>query len=74
MWLDVVATKKTYDSTIYGSVINGYIQTLIRDPVIIHEEQFLLLKLLDWSKVSFYLDATGSVVQKIDEHQKAFLY
>ena len=30
MWLDVVGTMKTYDATINGIVINGYIQTLVR--------------------------------------------
>ena len=38
------------------------------------EEQILLLKHLDLNQVSIHLDATGSVVRKIDKHQKAFLY
>ena len=45
MWLDVVGTKRKYDATINGNVINGYIQTLVREPVTIHmfsEEQILI--------------------------------
>ena len=77
MWLDVVGTKRTYDAIINGNVIHGYIQTLVREPVIIHmfsEEQILLLKHFDLTKISLHLDATGSVVRKIDKQQKAFLY
>ena len=77
MWLDVVGTKRTYDATINGNVIHGYIQTLVREPVIIHmfsDEQILLLKHFDLTKISLHLDATGSVVRKIDKQQKAFLY
>ena len=49
MCLDVVGTKITYDATINGNVIHGYIQTLVGEPVIIHmfsEDQILLLKTL----------------------------
>ena len=38
------------------------------------EEQILILKHFDLRKISLHLDATGSVVRKIDKHQKAFLY
>ena len=75
--VDIVSTKRTYDATINGNVVTGYIQTIVREPVIINmfsEEQILLLKQLDWSKVSLNLDATGSVFRKIDKNQKAFLY
>ena len=50
MWLDIVATKRTYDAKINGNVFTGYIQTLVREPVIIHmfmrsKYKFLLLPL-----------------------------
>ena len=45
--LNIVSTKKTYDVSIEGNVINGYIQNLSRQPVGIHmytQEQIFLLK------------------------------
>lgn len=70
-----MATKRTYDATINGNVTHGYIQTLVTEPVIIHmlsEEQILLLKHFDLSKISLHLDATGSVVRKIEKTPKGF--
>ena len=77
MWLDVVSTKKTYDLSIIGNFMNGYIQSVSRQPVVIHmysEEQMLLLKHFKWDKITLHFDATGSVVRKIDKEQKTFLY
>ena len=77
MWLDVVCTKKTYDLSIIGNFMNGYIQSMSRQPVVIHmysEEQMLLLKHFKWDKITLHFDATGSVVRKIDKEQKTFLY
>ena len=34
----------------------------------------LLLKHFKWDKITLHFDATGSVVRKIDEERKAFLY
>ena len=77
MWEDIVITKKTYDSTIKGKAIDGYIQMISRYPIVIHmysEEQLLILKSIDKNKLTLHLDATGSVVRKIDRDQKLFLY
>ena len=76
-WLDIVSTKKTYDISIQGNIINGYIQSLSRKPIVIHlysEEQILLLKLFQSKRIFLHLDATGSVVRKLDKGQNKFLY
>ena len=77
LWEDIIITKKTYDSAIKGKIINGYLQKISRYPIVIHmysEEQLLILKSIDKTKLSLHLDATGSVVRKIDRDQKRFLY
>ena len=38
------------------------------------EDQILLLKHFNWGEITLHLDATGSVVRKIDKEQKKFLY
>ena len=77
IWQDIVITKKTYDSTIKGKKLDGYIQMLSRYPLVIHmycEEQIAFLKLIGKSKLKLHLDATGSVVRKLECNQKNFLY
>ena len=77
MWQDIVITKKTYDSAIKEKVIDGCMQLISRYPIIIHmytEEQILVLKSIAKSNLILHLDATGSVVRKIDQFQKKFLY
>ena len=77
MWLDIVSTKHTYDVSIKGNKINGYIQSISRQPVVVHmysEDQMLLLKHFNWDNIILHLDATGSVVRKLDKEQKTFLY
>ena len=79
IWQDIIVTKKSYDSTIKGKVLNGYIQMISRYPLIqvIHmycEEQLVFLKLIEKSKLKLHLDATGSVVRKLDRDEKNFLY
>ena len=47
LWVDIVGTKRTYDTTINGNVVISFIQTLVRETLIIHmftEEQINLLK------------------------------
>ena len=34
MWQDIIVTKKSYDSTIKGKVLDGYIQMISRYPLI----------------------------------------
>ena len=75
LWLDIVSTKKTYDISIKGNIINGYIQSLSREPIVIHlysEEQILLLKQFQSKRIFLHLDATGSVVRKLDKGQNLF--
>ena len=77
MWLDIVNTKQTYDVSIKGNKINGYIQSISRQPVVVHmysEDQILILKHFNWGNITLHLDATGSVVRKLDKEQKTFQY
>ena len=48
-----------------------------KEPIVIHlysEEQILLLKQFQSKRIFLHLDATGSVVRKLDKGQKLFLY
>ena len=77
MFQDVLITQKTYDSNIKGTVFNGYIQTISRNPFLIHfvtEEQIRLLKKIPSEKFTLHLDATGSVIRKLDKTHKSSLY
>ena len=50
---------------------------LSRYPLVVHmycEEQIAFLKLIGKSKLKLHLDATGSVVRKLECNQKNFLY
>ena len=38
------------------------------------EDQILLMKHFNWGEITLHLDATGSVVRKIDKEQKKFIY
>ena len=54
MFQDVVITQKTYDSNIKGTVFNGYIQSISRNPFVVHlhtEEQILILKKIPLEKI-----------------------
>ena len=67
MWQDILITQKTYESNIKGTLLNGYIQTVSRCPIVIHmhtEEQILLIRKLLPNNLILHLDATGSVVRK----------
>ena len=77
MWPDILITQKTYESNIKGTLLNGYIQTVSRCPIVIHmhtEEQILLIRKLLPNNLILHLDATGSVVRKIDKFHKRILY
>ena len=77
MWQDILITKKTYESNIKGTLLNGYIQTVSRCPIVIHmhtEEQILHIRKLLPNNLILHLDATGSVVRKIDKFHKRILY
>ena len=73
MWQDIFITKKTYESTIKGNVLNVYIQMISRYPLVIHmycEKQIVLLKIIKKSKFRLHIDATGSIIRKLDCEQK----
>ena len=75
VWQDIIITKKTYESNIKGNVIDGYIQSFSRCPILVHmhsEEQILLIRKLRANILMLHLDATGSVVRKIDKSIKGF--
>ena len=77
MFQDVLITQKTYDSNIKGTVFNGYIQTISRNPFVIHlhtEEQISIIKKIPSENFTLHLDATGSVIRKLDKTHKSSLY
>ena len=77
MWQDIVSTQLSFKSTIIGDKMNGYIQTISHTPFVIHlysEEQISLLKYLEKKSLTFHLDATGSVVRKLEKSQDRILY
>ena len=70
-------TQQTYESNIKGAIVNGYLQTVSRNSIVIQmhtEEQILLIKILQPGNLILYLDATGSIVRKIDKFHKRILY
>ena len=70
MWQDIIITQRTYDSNIKGAILNGYIQTISRYPIVIHmhtEEQIRIIKKLQPGNLIMHLDATGSIVRKMDK-------
>ena len=63
--------------TIKDSILDGYIQLLCHTPFFVHlhsEEQIFLLKLLNEQRLILHLDATCSVVRKMEKSQNAILY
>ena len=77
MWQDIIITQQTYESTIKGAIVNGYLLTVSRYPIVIHlhtEEQILLIKRLHPGNLTLHLDATGSIVRKIEKFHKRILY
>ena len=77
MWQDIVITQRTYETTIKGTYFNGYIQTISRYPIVVHmhtEEQLLLVRKLQSNDLTLHLDATGSIVRKIDKFHKRIMY
>ena len=76
MWQDIVITQKSYESSIKGSHFNGYIQTISRYPIVVYMftgDQLLLIRKLQSSDLTLHLDATGSVVRKIDKLHKRIM-
>ena len=77
MWQDIISTQMSYISTIIGNTLNGYIEFLSHSPFIIHlysREQIMLLKKLEKRSFTLHLDATGSVIRKLDHLKKRILY
>ena len=76
-WSEISRLQEYYRNIIIGNQIRGYIQSLSHDPFIIHmytEEQINVLKLFKNTSVVQHLDATGSIVRKIDISQKKVFY
>ena len=77
MFQDIIITQSTYDLSIIGANFNGYIQSVSRNPFVIHmytEEQIGLIKNILPKHFTLNLDATGSVIRNIDKSQKNVLY
>ena len=78
-FLALIRTKKFSECfghcPVKGNNINGYIQSLSRQPIVIHmycEDQILLLKHFNWGEITLHLDATGSVVRKLIKNKRDF--
>ena len=71
-WRELPGLQEYYRNIIKGNYVRD-IQSLSHYPFIIHmytEEQIKLLSYFKYTKVVQHLDATGSIVRKIDASQK----
>ena len=76
-WIELTKLQEHYLNTILNKHINGYIQSLSYSPFIIHlytENQIKVLKLYKNKRIIVHLDATGSIVRKLESSQKRVYY
>ena len=76
-WIELIKLQEHYSNTILDKHINGYIQSLSYNPFIVHlysENQIKILKLFKNKRNIVHLDATGSIIRKIDSSQKKVFY
>ena len=58
-------------------IVSGYIQDLAREPIVVHlftEKQLEILKHCKPQPIILHLDATGSLISKIDPTHKNLFY
>ena len=74
-WSELISLQQYYRNAIVG---RGYIQSLGHDPFIVHlftEDQINVLRAIKNTSITVHLDATGSVIKRIeDSQQKVFYY
>ena len=76
-WSELISLQQYYRNVLVGSHVRGYIQSLGHSPFIVHmytEEQKEILKSFKNNSVILHLDATGSIVRKIEASQKKVFY
>ncbi|KAI6647066.1 hypothetical protein LOD99_8903 [Oopsacas minuta] len=77
-WSELISLQQYYRNAIVGSNVRGYIQSLGDNPFIIHlytEDQIKILKCFKDKSIILHLDATGSIIRKIESSQhKVFYY
>ena len=77
-WSELISLQQYYRNAIVGSNVWGYIQSLGHDPFIVHlytEDQINVLRAIKNTSITVNLDATGSVIRRIeDSQQKVFYY
>ena len=77
-WSELISLQQYYRNAIVGSNVRGYIQSLGHDPFIVHlytEDQINVLRAIKNTSITVHLDATGSVIRRIeDSQQKVFYY
>ena len=76
-WSDLINLQQHYQETLVGCHVRGYIQSLGHNPFIIHlytEEQINILKSFKKTSIILHLDATGSIVRRIEPSQKKVFY
>ena len=77
-WSELISLQQYYRNAIVGSSVRGYNQSLGHDPFIVHlytEDQINVSGAIKNTSISVHLDATGSVIRRIeDSQQKVFYY
>ncbi|KAI6658828.1 hypothetical protein LOD99_15153 [Oopsacas minuta] len=77
-WSELISLQQYYRNVTVGSNVRGYIQSLGHNPFIIHlytEDQIKILKCFKDKSIILHLDATGSIIRKIEPSQhKVFYY
>ena len=76
-WSDLINLQQHYQETLVGCHVRGYIQYLGHNSFIIHlytEEQINFLKSFKKTSIILHLDATGSIVRRIEPSQKKVFY
>ena len=77
-WDDLILLQKNYVLQNTGrNLVSGYIQYLAREPFVVHmftEKQLEVLKNFKSHPIILHLDATGSLIRKIDPNHKNVFY
>ena len=76
-WTELICLQQYYRNSVIGLHVRGYIQSLSHNPFIVHmytEDQIKILKLFKDTRIVLHLDATGSIVRKIEPSLKKVFY
>ena len=77
-WSELISLQQYYRNAIVGSNVRGYIQSSGHDSFIVNlytEDQINVLRTIKNTRITIHLDATGSVIRRIEgSQQKVFYY